>query len=527
MCYENLRPDAQSILWLISFLHHDIITEELFQQAAINMQEQGFCDVIPPSDTERVAREHVIKLLDTFLDSGGRWDTTLFSEAISEISSRSLIEYDQVNQAYNIHVLVQDWVRTIIPHPEDLALECATTLLSLSIDYKDTINSRRFRRLIGAHVDRILLRQAGTLSANHAGRFARVYAEKRQWLDAEKQQLLVQAAAVQNLGKEHPETLESTHYLARIKFSQGRWHETEELQTQVFETRKRVLGAEHKDTLASSHNLALAYQNQGRWEEAVLLQTEVLHVQQRTLGEKDPHTLRTMHNLALTYQKEGRWDEAERLQTQVRNVRTEVLGPEHLDTLTSMHNLAVTYQNQSRWSDAAKLHAQILDGREKALGEEHPDTQESMAALSVTCQSLGRHSNSNIGPELHSPTPEGRWFRFRRDGSGMGCFGEDWFFQNWFNEGWYRGVSCSGGWFSGDWCQCVNSCCKGFCSGYSGGGGGSAGGSGGGVNGRNAAALYIGGYGSDGTGLGCTGGGTCELAQAIVRVYTRPAYAHG
>jgi hypothetical protein len=129
MCYDLLGQDSRPMLWLMTFLHHDGITSEIFRRAAINAH--SYKPKLPPTELETAAYEHVQQYLGTFLNSEGHWDSLRFSELIGEISSYSLIDFDRMNLAYRVHVLVQDWASTVIPQDPDVALECTTMLLSL------------------------------------------------------------------------------------------------------------------------------------------------------------------------------------------------------------------------------------------------------------------------------------------------------------------------------------------------------------------------------------------------------------
>lgn len=57
------------------------------------------------------------------------------------------------------------------------------------------------------------------------------------------------------LGEEHPETIGSTHALAKMYSEAIQRHEGLQLIKQVMETRKRTLGEEHHVTLFSMHTL--------------------------------------------------------------------------------------------------------------------------------------------------------------------------------------------------------------------------------------------------------------------------------
>lgn len=391
MCYDLLGPIARSMLWMIAFLHFDGITEAIFERAAVNMARKT---TFPLSELEATALSSVRKLLCNFLDSEGQWDSLRFLRAMNEILSYSLIELDRIKQSYRIHILVQDWARTVTPHSLDLMLECATTLLSLSIGNDASAEGFSFRRGLGLHIGNILSKRCHTVNAFYASYFAKVYGEMGHWKEAEI--LCVQAldAYRQLLGDEQPRTLAAMHQLAMAYRHQGQWDRAEELQLQALDTQTRLLGDEHPHTLAAMQQLAMTHRHKGQWDKAEKLQVQTLNVQTRLLGNEHPEVLTTMHNLALTYKNQGQWDAAENLQVQVLDARRRLLGGEHPDTLTTMNNLALTYRKQCRKEEAESLQMQVLDARKRLLGDKHPDTLTAMHNLALTYKDQGRRDKA-------------------------------------------------------------------------------------------------------------------------------------
>jgi hypothetical protein len=81
-----------------------------------------------------------------------------------------------------MHVLVQDWMSTMIPQKPDLALEYTTTLLALSIDEDDAVESYSLKSELELHAANILSRREGRTSVNYGAYFVHVYDEKGQWM---------------------------------------------------------------------------------------------------------------------------------------------------------------------------------------------------------------------------------------------------------------------------------------------------------------------------------------------------------
>ncbi|KAG8792219.1 hypothetical protein FRC12_006797 [Ceratobasidium sp. 428] len=379
MSYERLKPHTQQLLGLMAYLHHGGITENVFRRAVNSMDR---IPAIPPTDEELATRKYVQDHLALYLDTDGHWDSSAFSSAVGELALYSLIDYDRVNEAYTLHVLVQDWARTTITYSKTKALMHASHFLALSIDFSDDTEVYTYRRGLLLHVAN--LDQLGISDASDAELFAQVYHENGHWDKEEALQMQVLEAKKQAFGDLHPKTLTSMANLASTYYYQGRWDEAEALQVQVLDASKQALGDLSPDTLTSMHDLALIYRDQGRSDKAEALQVQVVDASKQTLGDLHPHTLVYINQLASTYLDQGRWDEAEALQVQVLHARKQALGDLHPDTLASMNNLASTYWHQGRWDEAEALQVHELDAMKQVLGNLHPGTLTSMANLAST-----------------------------------------------------------------------------------------------------------------------------------------------
>ncbi|CAE6541624.1 unnamed protein product [Rhizoctonia solani] len=429
MCYDQLKPESCELLWLIAYLHFDGISVNIFKRAAQQMDSKTY--PLPLRDLESKALEHVKQCLSRFTDSEGNWDSVKCTRVMSDLASYSLIEFDQVNLTYRVHVLVHDWAKTVIPQPLKLAVERTATLLSLSIDMENDTGSLAYKRQIELHVASVLA-HSPDIGANHSYYLKEVYRQTGQWRQMRKlvqQQLVVfeeelghdnasiwdtrydLAVAFLELGRwdealdlqirvvdaykrlhgeEHSQTLDSMNNLANIYSLLGRHNEAEQLQVQVLDTYKRILGEDHPDTLTSTSNLASTYSDLGQYNKAEQLEVQVLDARKRLLGEDHPDTLKSMNNLASTYSDLGRHNEAEQMHVQELNACKRILGEDHPDTMQSMNNLASTYSDLGRHNEAEQLKAQVLDARKRLLGEDHPDTLNSMNNLAMTYSHLGR-----------------------------------------------------------------------------------------------------------------------------------------
>ncbi|CAE6428382.1 unnamed protein product, partial [Rhizoctonia solani] len=373
MCRELWRrhgkPAAQELLWLIAFLHHSGITRAMFQRAAINLRD--YTPALRQTEKEQEAHAYLHRyLIGSGGSAGKQWAESSFIEAISELAGYSLIEFDRRNMAYSVHILVQDWARTIIPHDCNTALERTTSLLAVSIDTKDDPEYRHHVIGLELHVKKILLDSEKLLqevSANHLACFANVFKAMRRWKDEESLRLKVRDARLEELGPEDPATLQCMVDLAHNYKNQGKIDIAEGMYTEVLEIRKRTRGEEHDDTLASKKHLASLYQARDRFGEAETLWVEIINVCKVMKGGYSLETLNCLGNLADVYCGSKKLMEAENLRQDI----LDRLPHDHPERIVCIQKLAKVLELQRKW-DAAE--AQLIRSTEALnilWGESH------------------------------------------------------------------------------------------------------------------------------------------------------------
>ncbi|CAE6518485.1 unnamed protein product [Rhizoctonia solani] len=278
LCYVLLGRRAQQLLWLIAFLHPRGITTEIFRRASSNIQ--SYHPIIPLSDIERISDNYLKEYLGNFQDFEGDWDTVTFSDIISELASYSLIESDRINLSYNVHVLVQDWVRSLVLEEGGSLsqwLEHATTLLSRSIGREEIlgVESINFKRALGPHISTVLAEHNEPIGANHATFFADVFKAREEWDKEERLRIQVKDELERRLDPEHQDVLKNADDLVAVYQNQGKWTEAQSLCSYVWEMRKSALNDIHIETITSAISLIEILQKQGRLDEARKLHKEV------------------------------------------------------------------------------------------------------------------------------------------------------------------------------------------------------------------------------------------------------------
>ncbi|CUA74603.1 Nephrocystin-3 [Homo sapiens] [Rhizoctonia solani] len=471
MCYDLLKEDSRPLLWLMAFFHNSII-EEIFERATISLARDPLARVflLPPADIVTDAHGHLKRYLARFLDSIGNWDSLQFLSVMNEVALYSLIDFDRMNDAYSIHVLVQDWARTKIEQEPGLAFECAATVLSFSIGFdassESRYDSRSFMVGLEMHINCLLSHEQPISQARDYHRqFAKVYRELKQWERVETLQYRFYQEMGRARGAKHIYTLGCMIDLASTYLNQNRLPEAEELQTKVLIIQKEVLGHDHPLTQTSVNNLASIYQKQGRldeaqklqlggvyssfqpWsrksnlmlereflnmlkskgnlalslsiqgrlEEAEVLQLEVLNAYRNKFTEEHPDTISSILNLASTYYKKESWDESKKLCLRAAELQTKMSGVADSDTLKSIAQLAIIYSERDQWIDAETLQQFVVDSYRQTQGAENPDTLNAMAELAVThskkgcwdkAEALQKHVIDSYKQASRTPDPE-------------------------------------------------------------------------------------------------------------------------
>ncbi|QRW08184.1 kinesin light chain [Ceratobasidium sp. AG-Ba] len=430
--YQMLSERAKMMLWLLVYLQHDSITQEIFRRAANKIEH--YKPVLPLTGILEEALTSVKEYLGSFLVDD-MWNPSAFLSIMAEIMSYSLISYDKLNETYVLHVLVQNWTATAMSYSPDRALAQSIFLLAMSIDRERQAEDYAYRWTLELHIEKVLKHstearqyvcaefgyimysnkhyerakalqlQALEICVHNLGHdaeetlmakkdLATTYTHQGLYDDAEKLEAQVLETRIRTLGKEHPDTLTAMLELAGTYSNKGLYKEAETLQTQVVESRRNILGTDHPDTLRSMHNLALTYYKQGVYEQAEARGVQALEIAQRVLGKKHPDTLVIENNLALTYSKQGLYSMAETLQAHILESWRRLLGDNHPNVFTSMSDLALTYSSQGRYQQAEELQLQALQGRKRLLGEEHSDTLASMSGLASTYSKKGLHKQA-------------------------------------------------------------------------------------------------------------------------------------
>jgi len=128
LSYDKLDPPARLFLQICSLLHHEGISEEMFEKAALSQLQLD--------DSE--LQGDVAKLLNQLGKQNSGWSSWAFQKVVMRLSSHSLIEHDHQNHTYNIHPLVHHWSGTTMEGNQHDMQKLVLTIIGLSFSLTTT-----------------------------------------------------------------------------------------------------------------------------------------------------------------------------------------------------------------------------------------------------------------------------------------------------------------------------------------------------------------------------------------------------
>jgi serine/threonine protein kinase/tetratricopeptide (TPR) repeat protein len=152
------------------------------------------------------------------------------------------------------------------------------------------------------------------------------------------------------------------------------------------------LGPDHPDTLDSKHSLAVAYMERGRHQEAIVLCQEIVESRKARLGPEHPETRARLGSLANAYTIAGQYDTSAHLWAQLLEKHQALYGPTHPTTLGTMNDLARCYAYMGRLTESIALHETLLERVKSTNG---CDPYWPLLTFAVTCQRAGNFNRAD------------------------------------------------------------------------------------------------------------------------------------
>jgi tetratricopeptide (TPR) repeat protein len=240
------------------------------------------------------------------------------------------------------------------------------------------------RALPGDHPDKA--RTLAVMGGYHSGRGDLAAAEPYF-----KQALAMRTAT---LGPEHPLTLDTLDYLAKVTLELGQLEEAERMFRRVFEAKGRLFGSVSPDTAFAQCALGEVLYKLERFAEAEAMIRAALEVQTAQLGADNPETAMSMWHLSEALRRQGRCADAERHGREALTVFEAKLGPEHEWTAWGVVSLAETRLVQGSADEAASLAERAAGAFEKVYGTDHPAFASALGLLGRAWAQLGRRADA-------------------------------------------------------------------------------------------------------------------------------------
>lgn len=196
------------------------------------------------------------------------------------------------------------------------------------------------------------------------------------------------------LGPEHPLTLDTLDYLAKVTLELGQLEEAERMFRRVFEAKGRLFGSVSPDTAFAQSALGEVLYKLERHAEAEAMIRAALEVQTAQLGGDNPETAMSRWHLSEALRRQGRDAEAERHGREALAVFEARLGPEHEWTAWGVFSLAETRLVQGAADEAALLAERAAGGFLKIYGADHATLAAAQGLLGRAWAQLGRRADA-------------------------------------------------------------------------------------------------------------------------------------
>jgi tetratricopeptide (TPR) repeat protein len=180
----------------------------------------------------------------------------------------------------------------------------------------------------------------------------------------------------------------------RYLVAKALWQEAEPLYRRALAIYEAALGPDHSDVASVLNNLAELLDDTNRWKEAEPLIRRALAISEASFGPHAPYVATDLNNLAKILEHTNRRGEAEPLFRRALAIYEVAYGPDHPDVAATLNNLALLLTNTYRRAEAEPLYRRALAIREAALGPDHPDVAISLDHLAGLLRHTNRHQEA-------------------------------------------------------------------------------------------------------------------------------------
>ncbi|KAK5409868.1 hypothetical protein LTR06_006334 [Exophiala xenobiotica] len=417
--------DALELLNVVAFYHFEHIRLDVFTKAKDSRHESSNRDGAKSLFT-RLSESVVLRMsppraLPRFLKdrpSSGPWRVR---EALAQLSSLSMIFYDDEGDRFSLHPLVHAWIRDRMSTSEKgLWASVALNILTDSVrlpSATETGDVGEYHRDILPHLDLslanpplwvktgssmlqnipsafVMIMQPTLLlmlqeQAKDKAKCGYVYLICGRFNDATVHLSAVCKALLHILGPRSEKTMRAQLALAQVYWGLGQMSEAIRLQSLVVEARKSVYGVEHTETMLAMDHLGRSYWLNGQYKEALQLQEYAVQKMRVQLPPGDKRLLAALDNLGIILGSWHRYDESLKLHQEVLQMRRKNQGPSDADMISTRMYMAMALLDVGRPQEAQDEMAEVYQVRRSQLGKEHPWTLWALCYLAKIKVKLG------------------------------------------------------------------------------------------------------------------------------------------
>nr|XP_036582673.1 uncharacterized protein CTRU02_07226 [Colletotrichum truncatum]KAF6791464.1 hypothetical protein CTRU02_07226 [Colletotrichum truncatum] len=381
---EICSVEAVELLRTLSFLHHDAISEHMFQEAWQNMKND--------SPLSRAI---------TFLNhESSRWDTPILKAAFGTLCRYSLLNLaSRGSRQYSMHNLVNTMCKESMSSEEKkkhafrAASIIATALsgIKATLSWIDDPSGFDLQKSLLPHIKacitgriEILVQEPGEENRQIGAKilllFAKAYSATGHFNDAVN--LLNEGCPLVLKRSGSGRVLDSTslqvmEQLAACQTHLGQHWKARNLRRFIVDKLAEAAQPNVGERCAAAMNLADSLWATGQRKEALKKAQEVLHLREKYLAAGDPRLRRTRRKVAEYLHGTDQRLQALQMRQDVytqTGAQSDISEVERLDILASTNALADSYHWYGRLLEALRLRQEVYDGRLSILGTQHPDT---------------------------------------------------------------------------------------------------------------------------------------------------------
>ncbi len=317
------------------------------------------------------------------------------AELLVPLTRYSLLRYDAGAQAFGVHRLVLEIVRSAIAQPQRVIYaERAIAALDAVFPNGDYGDWPQCNRLVAhAASASAWIEAEGTPSecaVRLLNRVGRYLFSRGRYGEATSLALRAMTIGDRTFGEYHLETAVTLNQLGVLRMYAGRASDAALLHERALAIRESALGPDHTDVAKSLNNLGNAYWVGSRPAQAEPVFRRALAIWEQIGEAGSAAASNPLNNLACTYVELGRYREAELLAREALAIREQALSPGHPHVAESMINVAVAVYHLGRYVEAELIAQRSFDMREQFLGPAHIEVAESLNVIGLALCGQGR-----------------------------------------------------------------------------------------------------------------------------------------